>query len=80
MITTKTELRAAIHRAETHAALLRRPGHTLRNLGEREHLADLLQDLAQVCRRAFDPESIQALPEHRDTTESPAPSLFEDVA
>ncbi len=80
MITTKTALRKAIQHAETHAALLRQPGHTLRNIGEREQIADLLNALAQVCRRAFDPESVRALPEHATAHDSPPPSLFEDVA
>ncbi len=80
MITTKTELRKAIQRAETHAALLRQPGHTLRNIGEREQIADLLDALAQVCRRAFDPESVRALPEHAATPDDRAPTLFESVA
>lgn len=79
MIQTKTELRKAIQRAETHAALLKQPGHTLRNIGEREQIADLLVDLAEICRRAFDPEHVRALPD-APSSDAPSRTLFDEVA
>ncbi|BAH38857.1 MAG TPA: hypothetical protein DGD08_08600 [Gemmatimonas aurantiaca] len=54
-ITSKYELRRVIQQGETMAALLRRPGHTQRSLGEREKCAELIESLCDVARRAFDP-------------------------
>lgn len=56
MIRSRTALRRAIQDAETVAARVALPGHRL-TLGERRVIATLLRQLADVGRRAFDPEA-----------------------
>lgn len=54
-ITTKSDLRKAIRAAETTAVLLRQPGFVPMTRGTREKIATMLDDLALIARRAFDP-------------------------
>lgn len=81
MIQSKTELRAAITAAEMIAGRLEMPNHRL-TMGERRVIAQTLRDLADIGRRAFDPDArhdwgiIPRPP--RETDE--APGLFEEAA
>lgn len=56
MIESKSELRAAIGAAEQIASRLDYPAHKL-SMGERRAIAATLRDLADIARRAFDPEA-----------------------
>lgn len=56
MIQSKTELRVAIHAAEQIAGRLEFPAHKL-TMGERRVIAATLRDLADIGRRAFDPDA-----------------------
>lgn len=81
MIQSKTELRVAIQTAETIAGRVEMPGHRL-TIGERRVLAQLLRDLADIGRRAFDPDArhdwavIPRTPREADEV----PGLFEDAS
>lgn len=77
-IRTRSELRRAIRDAETTAALLRQPGAVLHGRGARERIADLLDALAGVCRRAFDPDA--EVPSPRVSSEIAAAGLFDEDA
>jgi hypothetical protein len=55
MITSKAQLTRAIREAETAASLLRSPGHRFHGAGERDRIATLLEELANIARRKFDP-------------------------
>lgn len=71
MITTKSDLRRTIRAAETTAVLLRQPGHVPMTRGAREKIAAMLEDLAIVARRAFDPFA------RHDLSVEPAAELVE---
>ena len=80
-ITTNGELRTAITAAEMVASRLTMRGHHL-TIGERTVIARLLQDLAGVARRAFDPYarhdmSVEPRAVREDDT---APGLFDEGA
>ena len=55
MIRTKAELRKTIQTAELTASLLRQTGFHRLGTEERRRIAGLLESLAEVARRAFDP-------------------------
>lgn len=78
-ITTNSELRTAIKQAEMCAARLTMRGHHL-TIGERAVIARLLQDLAGVARRAFDPYARHDMSvEPREVREDDtAPMLFDE--
>ncbi len=80
-ITTNGELRTAIQAAEMVASRLTMRGHHL-TIGERTVIARLLQDLAGVARRAFDPAArIDMAAEPREPREDePLPTLFSGAA
>lgn len=56
MIVGRHDLRAAIQAAEMIAGRLEMPNHKL-SIGERRVIAATLRDLADIGRRAFDPEA-----------------------
>jgi hypothetical protein len=56
MIRTRTDLKRAIQRAELQGARLL-AGHNTGSATERKELGQLLLDLADVARRAYDPNS-----------------------
>jgi hypothetical protein len=81
MIASRTALRAAIQTAEMIASRLDMPGHKL-TVGERRVIAALLRDLADIGRRAFDPDArhdwgILPRPPRADDD---VPGLFGDAA
>lgn len=81
MIQSKTELRTAIQAAEMVAARLDMPGHKL-TMGERRVIAALLRDLADIGRRAFDPDARHdwgIIPRPTRETDD-APGLFGEAA
>ena len=80
-ITTNGELRTAITAAEMVASRLTMRGHHL-TIGERTVIARLLQDLAGVARRAFDPAArIDMAAEPREPrADDTAPMLFDGAA
>ena len=81
MIQSKTELRAAIATAEAIASRVDMPNHKL-TIGERRVVAQTLRDLADIGRRAFDPDArsdwgvIPRQPRDEDDT----PGLFPEAA
>jgi len=56
MIGSRSELRAAIQAAEMIAGRLEYPAHRI-SMGERRVIAAILRDLADIGRRAFDPDA-----------------------
>jgi hypothetical protein len=81
MIESKSDLRAAISAAEMIASRLDYPSHKL-TMGERRAIAVTLRDLADIARRAFDPEARHdwgVIPREPRASDD-VPGLFGDVA
>ena len=81
MIESKTELRTAISAAEMIASRLEYPAHRL-TIGERRAIAATLRDLADIARRAFDPEARHdwgVIPREPRASDD-VPGLFEGAA